>query len=129
MPFANTLRQTTQLIRAALIVGVLTFGAAILLVQRQPGWKPTSLPPAASYALLAYAIATIPIVMATRGRVMGEPDPQRRVSFLVAGWAFGEGAGLFGGALFLLTGQSQWYLIGLAAMICVFGLLRIRIEP
>lgn len=117
--------QPVQFIRMALIAGVLMFGGAILFVHSQASWKPALLPPAIGYAQAACAVVGVLFARAMRGRVLAEADPQRRLSLLVTGWAVGEGAALFGGAIFFITGQSQWYLLGLLAMAGAFLLLRI----
>lgn len=126
MSSANTPRQPIQLIRLAMLTGVLMFGAVIVFVHRQPDWKPGTLPSALDYALLAYAIAVIPIAMALRPRVMREVDPGRRATLLITGWAIGEAAGLVGAVIFFVTGQGQWYLLGLLAMVSAFALLPVR---
>ena len=126
MPLAKPSPQPVQLIRLALITGVLMFGAVILFVHRQPSWKPGVLPSAIGYALLAYAIVAVLVARAMRGRVLREPEPQRRASLLLIGWAVGEGAALLGAVSFFVTGQGQWYLLGLLAMLTVFAFLPIR---
>jgi len=126
MPLAKPSPQPVQLIRLALITGVLMFGAVILFVHRQPSWKPGVLPSAIGYALLAYAIVAVLVARAMRGRVLREPEPQRRASLLLIGWAVGEGAALLGAVIFFVTGQGQWYLLGLLAMLTVFAFLPIR---
>jgi len=126
MPLAKASPQPVQLIRLALITGVLMFGAVILFVHRQPSWKPGVLPSAIGYALLAYAIVAVLVARAMRGRVLREPEPQRRASLLLIGWAVGEGAALLGAVIFFVTGQGQWYLLGLLAMLTVFAFLPIR---
>jgi len=126
MPLAKASPQPVQLIRLALITGVLMFGAVMLFVHRQPSWKPGVLPSAIGYALLAYAIVAVLVARAMRGRVLREPEPQRRASLLLIGWAVGEGAALLGAVIFFVTGQGQWYLLGLLAMLTVFAFLPIR---
>lgn len=126
MPSANAPRPPVQRIRLALLAGVLMFGAVIVFVHRQPDWKPGTLPSVLGYALLAYVIAVIAIAMALRPRVMREVDPQRRATLLIIGWAVGEAAGLVGGVIFFVTGQGQWYLLGLLAMVGSFALLPAR---
>jgi hypothetical protein len=123
MPLAKPSPQPIQLIRLALIAGVLMFGAVTLFVHGQPSWKPGTLPTAAGYALAAYVIVAVVIARAMRGRVLSEADPQRRASLLIVGWALGEAAALFGGVVFFITGQGQWYLLGLLAMFTAFALL------
>lgn len=126
MTLAKPSPQPVQLIRLALIAGVLMFGAVILFVHRQPSWKAGTLPSALGYVLLAYAIVAISIARAVRGHLLREADPQRRVSLLIIGWAIGEAAGLFGAVIFFVTGQGQWYLLGLVAMLSVFAFLPTR---
>lgn len=126
MTLAKPSPQPVQLIRLALIAGVLMFGAVILFVHRQASWKAGTLPSAIGYALLAYAIVALSIARAMRGRVLREPDPQRRASLLIIGWAIGEAAALFGAVIFFVTGQGQWYLLGLFAMLSVFAFLPTR---
>jgi hypothetical protein len=125
MPPASSRPQSLQLIRLSLMAGVLMFGAVILLVHRQPNWKPGVLPPAMEYALVACAILAVSIAMMLKGRVTRERDPERRASLLITGWAVGEGAALLGGVIFFITGQGQWYAFGLLAMVCAFAVLPI----
>lgn len=124
MPAANQRALALQLIRLSLMAGVLIFGAVDLIVHRQPSWKPEALPPVIGYALVAVAIVAVSIAVLLRGRLGREADPERRSALLIMGWAAGEGAGLFGAVIFFLTGQAQWYLFGLLAMLCTFVLLR-----
>lgn len=123
MPPANPRVQPLQLIRLSLLAGVLMFGAVTLIVHRQPNWKPAVLPPALGYALVALAIVAVSIAVLLKGRLGGEADPERRGALLIVGWAVGEAAGLFGAVIFFLTGQGQWYLFGLLAMLCTLVLL------
>ena len=123
MPPANPRPQPLQLIRLFLLTAVLLFGAVVLFVHRQPNWKPGVLPIAVSYAVVPYAILAVWIAAVLKGRVRQEPDPQRRASLLVIGWALGEGAALIGLIIFYVTGQAQWYGFGLLAMVISFALL------
>lgn len=120
---ANPRPQPLQLIRLSLMAGVLMFGAIVLFLHRQPGWTPGALPPLVGYALVASTIVAVSIAAVLKGRLGRERDPQRRASLLIAGWAFGEGAGVFGAVIFFITGQAQWYGLGLVAMASVFVLL------
>ena len=112
-----------QLVRLFLMMGVLSFGAVVLFVHRQPTWKPGVLPAIAVYGLVAYGILAVSIAVVLKGRVSREPDPQRRGPLLVLGWAVGEGAALIGGVIFYITGQAQWYGFGLLAMVSAFAML------
>jgi hypothetical protein len=63
------------------------------------------------------------IAAGLKGRVARERDPQRRAPLLIAGWAAGEAAALFGVVIFYITGQGQWYGLGLLAMVCSLVML------
>ena len=115
-----------QLIRLGMMAGVLLFGAVSLFVHRQPGWRAATLPPAVDYALLAISVIALSVAVPMRRRVLREPDPQRRVSLLITGWAVGQAAGLVGTVIFYVTGQGQWYLLGLLAMAGSFAVLRTK---
>ena len=117
------------LIRFALIAGVVLFGATIVFVHSQPSWKAAALPSGVGNAQAAVAVIAVLFAIALRGRVMRAADPQRRDALLLTGWAVGEGAALFGGAIFLLTGHSQWYFLGLLSMAATFVALRIPPMP
>jgi hypothetical protein len=123
MPPANARQQPLQLIRLSLMAGVLMFGAVILIVHRQPSWRPGVLPSAVGYALVACTIVAVSVALLLKGRVGQERDPERRAGLLVIGWSVGEAAGLFGAVIFFLTGQWQWYALGLLAMVCAFAVL------
>src|SRR6185312_4243094 len=120
---ANPQPQPLQLIRLFLLVGVLMFGAVVLVVHRQPNWKPGAIPNALPYALVAYSILAVFIATVLKGRVGREPDPQRRGSLLIIGWAVGESAALIGAVIFYITGQAQWYGLGLLAMVSALAIL------
>jgi hypothetical protein len=123
MASANPSPQPLQLIRLFLMAGVLMFGAVVLVAHRKPNWKPGVLPDAVDYALVAYAILAVSIAAVLKGRVGREPDPQRRPTLLLAGWVVGESAALFGVMIFYITGQGQWYGLGLLAMVSAFVML------
>ncbi len=123
MPPANPRPQPLQLIRLFLMTGVLLFGAVVLVVHRKPNWKPGVVPIAVEYVLVAYSIMAVSIAAVLKGRVGREREPQRRASLLLVGWAVGEGAALIGVIIFYITGQAQWYGLGLLAMVCSFAML------
>ncbi len=115
---ADPRSQPLQLIRLFLMTGVLLFGAVVLFVHRQPNWKPSVLPIAVEYVLVAYSILAALVAMVLKGRVGRERDPQRRASMLLVGWTAGEGAALIGVIIFYITGQAQWYGLGLLEVRC-----------
>lgn len=114
-------------IRIALLAGVLAFGAVVYFLQRGEGWTPadpdsTSVVRTAMFAVWAGA-AVLLIVL--RLRLSGLSDSARRTMLIVA-WAIGEGAALIGGAYYMLSGEPQWFIIGLFIMLASFILFPIR---
>jgi hypothetical protein len=99
------------------------FGAVVLVVHRQPNWKPGAVPNALPYALVAYSSLVVFIATVLKGRVGREPDRQRRGPLLIMGWAVGESAALFGVMIFYVTDQAQWYGLGLLAMVSALAIL------
>lgn len=120
---ANPRPQPLQQIRLILMTGVLLFGAVVLFVHRRPNWKPGELPIAVDYLLVAYSILAAMVAAVLKGRVEREPDPQRRATMLLVGWTVGEGAALIGVIIFYITGQAQWYGLGLLAMVIAIAML------
>ena len=99
------------------------FGAVVLVVHRQPNWKPGAIPAAVPYALVAYSILAVLIAAMLKGRVRRERDPQRRGPLLLIGWVVGESAALIGVVIFYVNGQAQWYGLGLLAMVSAYAIL------
>lgn len=116
--------QPIQLIRFALAAGVLLFGAVTVFVHTQPNWKAVALPAAANYAVIAMAFIAVAVAGTLRARVARETIPQRKFSLLLTGWSVGEVAGLCGAVIFFVTGQSEWFLVGLLGMAVSFMMLR-----
>jgi len=82
------------------------FGAVVLIVHRQPNWKPGAIPAAVPYALVAYSILAVLIATMLKGRVARERDPHRRGPMLLIGWVVGESAALIGVVIFYINGQA-----------------------
>ncbi len=113
----------SAVIRAALWLGVLAFGAVIWFVH-QRGLFPTKPQPAAMMAAqAALCVLAVVIAFARRGRAISAPDLPTRATSTIQLWAIGEGAALFGGVIFLLSGDAQWYGLGLLSMLTVFVLV------
>jgi hypothetical protein len=74
------------------------------------------------------AIAAIAVLAAfvVRGRLATEADQPRRFSLLILGWACAEAPALVGGLLFLFTGKSPWYFLGVLVMLVLFSLFPIE---
>ncbi len=83
---------------------------------------PVSVQPAAlRNAQVALSVLAMVAVLAMRGRV-AHADGLERNNGLIQLWVIGEAPALFGGVLFLLTNESQWYGLGLLVMLATFVL-------
>ncbi len=102
------------LIRTAMTVGVVTFMlvAAFLHGRGDLSVVPTSRLATLTTVMYAAVALAAAVVLALRLRIAAAtPEAQRTLS--IAGWAVGEFAALFGGVLFLLTGEWRLALPGL----------------
>ena len=113
-------------IRIALLAGVLMFGAVTYYVQRGPDWEPAA-PDVLSTlytVMLAVLVLAVVFLLVLRTR-LGRSDKGER-SLLVVAWAIGESSALFGGVYYFLSGNAQWFIIGLFVMLGSFILFPIR---
>lgn len=53
-------------------------------------------------------------------------DIKQRNTWNIVGWAFGEGAALFGGVHYLMVGSSIPYLVGLGMLLASFALVPLQ---
>jgi hypothetical protein len=56
----------------------------------------------------------------------GRASPERRGSLSVIAWALGEATAIYGGLFWLLLGDSQWYLYGVACLLLTYFICPIR---
>jgi hypothetical protein len=115
-------------VRLAILLGVLGFGAVVWHLQRQPGWSPD---PAVSRDTLSYVSLAVWVlagggVLLLRSVQRRQADPQRARSLSIVGWALGEIPALWGGVYYLLTGDPQRYFTGLIFLALVFLLFPVR---
>lgn len=106
--------------------GVLAFGAVAWFLHRAGKFPTQPTQPAMTYAQVAVSIVAVVLALVMRGRVRSMEDgPDRNTKVLMC-WASGEGAALFGGVLFLLSNETQWYALGLLAMLTAYVLVPFR---
>ena len=110
------------LIRAALLLGVLFFGAVTWFIRRSGGVPPFD--PANATALLWVARGVWGVSMATClvlfGLLRHSRNAARARSLSIVGWASGELVAMMGGVVWYLTGDSQWYTFGLVYLVLTF---------
>ena len=120
-------------IRLALLLGVLAFGAATTFLVRRGGLRPSpadTLETLRTVGIVLWIIAIAAVVfLRLRGtRLAGRAGP---AAAAIIGWAIGEAVALFGGVHYFLSGRPSWYLNGvlfLVATFVVFPLRRTRNE-
>lgn len=109
------------LIRLAMMSGVLVFGAIAWYIRRG---DPPAFDPAGLNTLLWAARAVWGASMATCLALFlalrNARQAQRVRTLSLVGWAAGEAVPLMGGVIWLLTGNSRWYSLGLVYLVLTF---------
>ena len=123
-PSANATR-TLGIIRIALLVGVLVFGAVVWFLRRsdEPPFAvdPRGLRLAGQAVWAAVTLGTLGLFLAA-ARV----SPERRATFAVIAWALGESTAIYGGLFWLLLGDPQWYVYGVGCLLLTYFIFPIR---
>lgn len=106
------------IIRIAMLSGVLMFGAVVWFIRRSstPDFDPAGLNTllwGARAVWGASMAACLVLFLALRN---ARRVQQVRTLSLV-GWAAGEAVPLMGGVIWLLTGNSRWYLLGVVYLV------------
>ncbi len=117
--------RTLGLIRIALLVGVLVFGGVVWFVRRSGDASSTVDPRGMRIAGQAvWGLATL----GTLGLFLaaGRASPDRRASFAVIAWALGESTAIYGGLFWMMLGDPQWYLYGVACLLLTYFIFPIR---
>jgi len=117
--------KTLGVIRIALLVGVLVFGAIVWYL-RSTGWTvyavdPHGLRVAGQVVWGLMTVGTI-VVFALAGRA----TPDRRAMLSVIAWALGEATAIYGGLFWMLLGDRQWFLYGVACLLLTYFIFPIR---
>jgi hypothetical protein len=117
--------RTLGIIRIALLVGVLAFGGIVWFVRRsgEPsyGVDPRGLRLAGQAVWALATLGTLGMFLAA-GRVA----PERRPTLSVIAWALGESTAIYGGLFWMLLGDPQWYLYGVACLLLTYFIFPIR---
>ena len=119
------MNRTLALIRIALLVGVLVFGGIVWYLQRSGDLTysvdPRGLRAAGQAVWGLMTLGTLGLFL-TAGRV----TPERRAAFSVIAWALGEATAIYGGLFWMMLGDSQWYLYGVACLLLTYFIFPIR---
>ncbi len=122
---APSATRTLGLIRIALLVGVLAFGGIVwhLRCSGDTGYlvNPRALRVAGQAVWGLMTLGTLALFL-----LAGRATPERRASLSVIAWALGESTAIYGGLFWLLLGDSQWYLYGMACLLLTYFIFPIR---
>jgi hypothetical protein len=118
---------TLAITRIALLMGVLAFGGITYVVQRNETWTAAEpeLLGTLRIAMLATWVVAVVLLLVLRARLATLTEVAGRSMLLIA-WAVGEGAALFGGVYYFLSGDATWFIIGLFIMLASFILFPLR---
>jgi hypothetical protein len=112
-------------IRIALLVGVLVFGGIIWYLRRSGGTSynvnPRALRTAGQAVWALMTLGTLGLFL-----MMARVTPERRATFSVMAWALGEATAIYGGLFWLLLGDMQWYLYGVACLLLTYFIFPVR---
>ena len=119
------MNRALALIRIALLVGVLVFGAIIWCLQRS-GWESSGVDPR-GLRIAGQAVWGL-MTLGTLGLFLaaGRASPERRAAFSVVAWALGEATAIYGGLFWIMLGDRQWYLYGVACLLLTYFIFPIR---
>lgn len=125
---APTPLRTLAVIRIALLVGVLAFGAVSWIAHRQPTWEPpeSSVIVRVHRAVLMSWIAASAILIVLRLRLERARDDAKRRTILIVAWAVSEAAALGGAVDFFLGRDASMFAGGLFVMAAAFILFPLR---
>ena len=119
------MKRTLALIRIALLVGVLVFGGIVWYLQRSGDLTysvdPRGLRVAGQAVWGLMTLGTLGLFLGA-----GRATPERRAAFSVIAWALGEATAIYGGLFWMMLGDSQWYLYGVACLLLTYFIFPIR---
>ncbi|MGB5018205.1 MAG: hypothetical protein WBO66_00565 [Candidatus Moraniibacteriota bacterium] len=119
------------LIRGAMLVGVLLFGALTWFLRREG--QGAGLDPDARNTMLWVGRGTWLVSMATClalfGMIRNARSKARVRALSLVGWAAGEAVALLGGVIWYLTGITNWYSAGLVYLVLTFLAFPVGREP
>ena len=117
--------RTLGLIRIALLVGVLAFGGVVWYLRRARDASypvnPHGLRVAGQAGWGVMTLGALSLFL-----LGGRATPERRATLSVIAWALGEATAIYGGLFWMLLGDSQWYLYGVACLLLTYFIFPIR---
>lgn len=113
------------LVRIALLTGVLALGGIVWLVRASSDASyrvdPRGLRLAGQAVWGLATLGTLALFMAAP-----RASPERRRTFAMIAWALGESTAVYGALFWMLLGDPQWYLYGVACLLLTYFIFPIR---
>ena len=124
-PPPTSTTRALAVIRIALLVGVLVFGGIIWHLRTSGDTaynvNPRALRTAGQAVWGFMTLGTLGLFLAA-----GRATPERRATMSVIAWALGEATAIYGGLFWLLLGDQQWYLYGVACLLLTYFIFPVR---
>jgi len=115
-----------KLIRVALVSGVFVFGMAAFFVSgRMTEPPPSDLVDTLQLSFGIIAVTSLLGAVVLRSLQARATDWSRRVSLVIASWALGEAPAMVGGLVYLMTADPLTYVVGVAILFFVFGIVHV----
>jgi hypothetical protein len=120
-----------KVIRAALLMGVLLFGAVIWYLHSTEAPAPVDADMARTLrlAFVIFAVSTVPLLLWVRTLQAraGAFDAAGRMA--IVGWAIAEGVAILGAVIYLLTRDAMLFLAGTALLVAAYGVIPVPEPP
>ena len=115
-------------IRLALLLGVLAFGAATTFIVRRGDWRPSAPDALDSLWIVGIVLWVTAILAVAYLRFRGTRLAGRAgaATPAIIGWAIGEAVAIFGGVHYFLSGRPAWYLNGVLFLVATFVVFPLR---
>lgn len=119
------------LVRFALLLGVLMFGAVTWWENRQalPQVGPALSEHALRVLVLALVAVAIVAMLVVRVLLARERSVRRRGALCLVAWTGGEAAALAGGVYYFVFHDPHWYAVGLIVLVASFVVVPLRPLP
>lgn len=116
------------LVRIALLLGILLFGALTYVVHRQSAPLPPTPGALAPVRLMVMIVMAAALVgaLVMRVQIARVRDAARRAPLQIITWAMGEAAALAGGVYYFVAGEPRWYLIGVLVLLASLVVVPLR---
>ena len=116
------------MIRLALLLGVLAFGATTTFIVRRGEWRPSASDALDSLRIVGVGLWVTAILAVAFLRFRGTRIAGRAgtATPAIIGWAIGEAVAIFGGVHYFLSGQPAWYANGVLFLVATFVVFPLR---